>query len=459
MTRLSVLLAFVLVACGPAPRSDGSGTGGGSSGGGSGGGSGCGADCMNKCPNGTQTDLRGVVTAPNGIDPVPGAVVYVPYALPEFPEEVSCDVCGELAGNAVVQARTNPDGSFLLQKLPTAENQPPNTAVTVVVQKGRFRKVSQVPIANACTENDLGDSDLFRLPQRHNPPHEHLPKIAIATGDYDKMECVLRSLGIADDQFGAPAADKRIHLYNASLHEEDSSWPSVATLFDDPNLLSTYNIVFLNCGNSQESVLSDASFRTRLLDYVGAGGRLYVTDQAYDFVEQVFPEPIDFAPDATTNPSQPEEMNAAQVGNDMAGTDATLTDQDMITWLDAVEARSGDTILKNGNQIYVTHFLIGWVMQYAVHVSETVKMWLFANIDGGNPSMDPLTTTFDYNQCGRVLYSSYHTLGRESAGLCGGLFPPCPSFPAYCETLDLSPQERVLEYLIFHVADCVGPIE
>ena len=29
------------------------------------------------------------------------------------------------------------------------------------------------------------------------------------------------------------------------------------------------------------------------------------------------------------------------------------------------------------------------------------------------------------------------------------------SFPSYCSTTDLSPQERVLEYLIFHIADCI----
>jgi hypothetical protein len=31
----------------------------------------------------------------------------------------------------------------------------------------------------------------------------------------------------------------------------------------------------------------------------------------------------------------------------------------------------------------------------------------------GLSGVRPLTTTFDYNACGRGLYSSYHTLGRD----------------------------------------------
>jgi hypothetical protein len=48
-----------------------------------------------------------------------------------------------------------------------------------------------------------------------------------------------------------------------------------------------------------------------------------------------------------------------------------------------------------------------------------------------------------------VLYSSYHTAGRDGLGLGGD------TFPNYCASGGLTPQERVLEYLIFHIADCI----
>ena len=69
------------------------------------------------------------------------------------------------------------------------------------------------------------------------------------------------------------------------------------------------------------------------------------------------------------------------------------------------------------------------------------------NLNFSTDGLRPLTTTFDYQMCGRVLYSSYHTEGRDVLG--GG------NFPAYCSSEPLTPQERVLEYLIFHIADCI----
>jgi hypothetical protein len=77
-------------------------------------------------------------------------------------------------------------------------------------------------------------------------------------------------------------------------------------------------------------------------------------------------------------------------------------------------------------------------------------VWLEGDVTGTGLSGNlPLTTTFDYNQCGRVLYSSYHTRGRDGFGGFG-------AFPDYCpQGEELSPQERVLEYLILHIADCI----
>jgi hypothetical protein len=123
--------------------------------------------------------------------------------------------------------------------------------------------------------------------------------------------------------------------------------------------------------------------------------------------------------------------------------DATVLDQDMAEWLNAVEAVTGEEIISPTNTVHITHFLVSWVQQHIVPAMDNVTVWLEGNADGQRP----LTTTFDYAMCGRVLYSSYHTEGRD---ILGGT-----TFPAYCDTGTLSPQERVLEYLIFHIADCI----
>jgi hypothetical protein len=64
----------------------------------------------------------------------------------------------------------------------------------------------------------------------------------------------------------------------------------------------------------------------------------------------------------------------------------------------------------------------------------------------------PLSLTFDYNSCGKVLFSSYHTREPGGAG-------PTP-FPNYCKSSPtmMTAQEKILEYLILQITDCVGPV-
>ena len=74
--------------------------------------------------------------------------------------------------------------------------------------------------------------------------------------------------------------------------------------------------------------------------------------------------------------------------------------------------------------------------------------WLTGTVRGRKR---PLSVTFDYPQamaCGKVLYSSYHT--REHGAQA--------RFPGYCAAGKMITQEHVLEYLIFELSSCVGPI-
>jgi len=180
-----------------------------------------------------------------------------------------------------------------------------------------------------------------------------------------------------------------------------------------------------------------------------SGGRLYVTDRSYDYIEQIpaFSPLIDFGPGASG--AAPETPDDAYVGDDGITTEALVLDQGLAEWLRAVEAVTGDELISADGRVHIDHFLIGWSMQYAVAALDYVKVWLQGYVTGDGLSGDlPLTTTFDYQQCGRVLYSSYHTAGREETTFDG--------FPSYCSLGDrLTPQERVLEYLIMHVADCI----
>ena len=63
--------------------------------------------------------------------------------------------------------------------------------------------------------------------------------------------------------------------------------------------------------------------------------------------------------------------------------------------------------------------------------------------------------TYNFKNCGKILFSSYHTEGRDDEL---GLFPDPKPYPQYCGA-SASPQDRILEYLIFDIANCVKPIQ
>lgn len=404
-------------------------------------------ECFNFCPSGTMTTLRGQVLAPNGIDPIPSALVYVPRGdIPEPSAQVSCELCQSYVNSAAVSTVTAVDGTFTLGPIPTAEGQAPGETITIVAQKGRFRKVSEVVIEAPCGDN-VTESSQTRLPSR-SAGLDRVPKIAVATGDYDVMECVLLDIGLDPDAFDLYNGISYSRYNQGTCCETPNTEGSLADLLGDADLMKTYNVIIINCAaNDHEALLSDATIRESIEDYVASGGRLYVTDWSYDYIEQItnFSPLIDFGPDASG--SGPEEPNAAQTGNGGIWTEALVHDEEMADWLRAVEAANTEEIIDEDGRVRIDHFSGNWAMQYAVNANSNAKVWLSGNVVGQSLSGDlPLTTTFDYLQCGRVMFSSHHTMGRRRIN--------GPAFPDYCES-EFAPQERLLMYLIMHVADCI----
>lgn len=437
LVPLLAVVSLLLVGCGVS-ESDGAGNGDGGPGG-------CvGAACLNECPSGEQTIITGRVLAPNGIDPIPSARVYVPVQVTDFPGSVTCEICKDIVDNALVATTTNVDGTFTLGPIPTEAGQSAGFGVQLVSQKGRFRKVSNVTINAPCASNEAGAADTT-LPGA-NSGQDTVPNIAVISGDYDQMECVLLNMGLESSA---------VHMYNGLGDPlfgggTPNAEGEFSDLLTDVNRMKEYNIVFINCsGNQFENLLAQSDVRANIENYVASGGRLYVTDWSYDYIEQIegFSPMIDFGP--TASDGLPEALDAAAIGDGDITTEALVHDNEMAEWLRAVEAVTGEEIISDDNRVHIEHFLISWVMQLSVMMSDDITLWLSGQVSGGGTSdVLPLTTTFDHNDCGRVLYSSYHTLGRDFLGL-------DQAFPSYCTAEGLSPQERVLMYLILHVADCI----
>jgi hypothetical protein len=208
-------------------------------------------------------------------------------------------------------------------------------------------------------------------------------------------------------------------------------------------LLSSYDIVFINCGSSPEddffgsgSILSEPAVRDNLRAFVEGGGRLYVTDEAYDYVEQTFPRFLGFeeAPSLSTTP---ETEDAAELGDDMERVDATVHDDTLRAWLDSLGHVTGGTV-------EITGMIAGWTvinqtdpMLTTTWVSGPVT-WTSASTFDTRTDVRPLTVTFDLG-CGRVLYTSYHT----DSSIFGG------------SGTALTAQELILAYLVLEIGKCI----
>ncbi len=385
------------------------------------------------CTNGGATTLTGKVFAPNGVDPVYDALVYVPSTLPDFPTTVQCEACNEpLGGIPIVTTKTDVEGSF------TLANVPATMQVPVVVQKGRFRRVITVDVP-ACTTTPMA-KEQTRLPK--NKKEGDLPKMAVGVGTYDQIECVLRSIGIDDSEFTAPNGDGSVHLYENGSGTSTNSFGSLLTNYTK---MQDYNLMFVNCTNNRATELP-TGWKQNMYQYVNSGGRLYVTDWAYDYMEQV----SEFAPfvyfEGTGTETTPQPPATAFYASDGSKLTGSLIDPTLATWMKNVGAAPNGTIPIDGSWAIANHMSTDSAKYPA-------KVWVEGTAPKSTASTlkRPFTATVDYNMCGKILWSSYHTQEPGGSG---------KSFPGYCASTatTMIPQEKVLEFLIFQISDCVTPV-
>jgi len=432
-----------------------------------------GAGCALNCPNATSTKITGQVFTPKGDVPVPFARVYVVKTKNEFPATVSCEVCSSPTDPAWVSALTDVNGRFTLDNVPLAKG---GGQVELAVQKGRFRRYYTLTL-NECVTNDLTMTPATaKLTLPKNRSEGNLPKIAVGTGDWDAMECVIGPNGFGLEASAFDRFDNLTRNFplvgGGSVTASGGTQGTMGTLLsliNDKARLLTYNIVFLNCsGDEYEKMFqSNPTAKANIEEYVRSGGRLYVTDWSYDWVEQVpqFSKYITFQGGAQSD--TPEGNGAAKQGAVPPGDSVKgkVMQSKLLDWLIAIETQLGPNSVVNPkpDQVNITHWLVDWVPMIGILAGVNgTKLWVE---DAGSTSgmqSRPLTVTFDYNMCGRVLYSSYHTLGRPMNDPMQGGFPPITpltltwmEWPQYCSGMPLTAQERILEYLILEVSDCI----
>jgi MYXO-CTERM domain-containing protein len=244
------------------------------------------------------TTITGKVYSPNGVDPLPNILVYVPTtAVQPLPQGLStCAAASELvSGNPLVSTTTAADGSFSLTNANLAGTQ------TLVIQAGKWRRQYPGVVISACQTNA---APVLAMPQNHT--QGDIPEIAISTGGADALECVFRKIGISDSEFTAPSGTGRINLYAGSgtpgvtIDASGTTLPSETTLVSNQAKLNGYDLALFACqGTPNNPAAANTTNQQNVVNFANVGGRVFTTHYSYVWLNNstVFAGTANWVPD------------------------------------------------------------------------------------------------------------------------------------------------------------------
>ena len=202
------------------------------------------------CPNGAKTTVSGIVYDPAGKTPLYNVVVYVPNEpLAEIRTGASCDTCSSpYSGRPIAAALTDAAGRFSVEHMPVGDNIP------LVIQIGKWRRAVTIPSVAACADTPIA-APLTHLPR--NKAEGHIPKIAIANGGSDALNCLLKKIGVDTVEFTSESSTGRVNQYaglNAPATNADgSSVTSTSTLWSSAGAMKAYDVMLMSCEGNDNS--------------------------------------------------------------------------------------------------------------------------------------------------------------------------------------------------------------
>jgi len=393
-----------------------------------------------------HTSLSGVVYDPSGVVPLPSVLVYVPSATPPaMTEGISCSAsfCQSFPPPAFAVAVTDDSGHF------TLDGVPPGSNVPLVIETGKWRRQTAVPSVAACATTALTDPELTRLPR--NQSEGHLPRIAVVTGHASPMECLLRTIGIADAEFTNDAGNGRVHVYaggagNVTLAGTTQSSDgqafsdAYAHLFADPARLALYDAVVLACEGS--TLLTEKMpYLLNLRAYADHGGRLFLEHLQAVWISHGLP---------------PWPSTAAWLGAPLDPPPPLLSTVDttfpsgvlLAAWLANIGASTNGQVSINSPAHSADS-----------PVAAGVKTWLTVptTAPGFTPSIQQLSFATPIeadaaSRCGRVDFSDMHVANGLGPSASFSPFPTgCSASPA------VTAPQRMWEFMFFDNRVCVIP--
>lgn len=397
------------------------------------------------CDGNATTTVSGTVYIPSGKLPLYNVMVYVPETeLAPLPQGVSCSC--EISGEPIVSALTDASGHFVLENVPVGPDIP------VVIQVGDWRREINIGNVEPCVDTPVMDGTLT-LPK--NQSEGDLPRIAVATGRLDALECLVRKLGVSESEFTNERGGGRVQLFTGMdgtdryadrLNDGESFAPAEA-LWDDVEVLEQYDIVLLSCEGDEppapDEPLSDVPNKTEgamqaMFDYANRGGRIFAS-HFHSIWFQRGPQPFPQLASFTSGNDSEYYQITAQVVTGFPKGDA------MQQWVENTSTSVDGQIPINGG----AHTILAENTDYAQRWLETSDPPSVQYISANTP-----LGASDADQCGRVVLSDLHV----SPGFPDGDFSDqLTDFPEGCVTDTFSPQEAVLAFMLFDLSACIVP--
>ncbi len=436
--------------------------------------------CNVVCPGGAKTQITGKVYDPAGKNPLYDVAVYVPKVpLVALPRGVptGTDACSCVAlfkSGAVVSTATAVDGSF------TLDNVPVGAGVPLVLQIGKWRRLLHVDVTE-CAANPQPDRSLT-LPSSvpAGDTDDNMPDIAVSTGFADTLECLMRRVGLPASEYVAGAASTgHVHLFSGGQVDSTANMngpmpgglaeapampgapPSYEQLWASESQMMPYDVTLLSCESAETFQANPAVLEA----YLNAGGRVYASHYHYAW----FAGPLATAQGYQANADWSGLATWATDTSIAAGpvggvVDTTLNGSGMPfpkgvalqQWLQNVGALGQNSVPMGELSVYQPRF--NATLSVANAGSQS---WIQADMASGAPnntmyfSFDtpvnaPLGSDGLPAYCGRAVFSDLHVSGSPSTM---DTHPP----PGGCQDTDLSPQEKVLEFMLFDLSSCVIP--
>jgi len=386
------------------------------------------------------TTVSGTVFAPNGTLALYGVNVYVPASEPPpFAEGAVCEQCTEgVPGGAITHVVSDEAGHFTLTGVPSV-----GVNIPLIISIGKWRRRVDIPSVIECTDNPL-PATLTSLPK--NKAEGDIPKIAIATGSCDALECLVRKLGVSDSEFTSDTGTGRIHLFasnGAAKLADQTPFAPATTLWNSVDKLKQYDIAMLSCECSQRADEKPQSAMDAMKAYADFGGRLFLSHYHNVWIggEKNVPThaPAVWPTIATCN------TDTSVSGIDIIDQVHNPKGASFATWLVNVlgSTSPGMIPITEGKQT-CTAVDDNKAERWVYHSSGSVE----------SPQNFQFTTPNEIakeERCGKVVFSDMHVASGSSSS-------SSTAFPGGCSASPMTPQEKALAFMFFDIASCVGPI-